>query len=260
MAASPPRDSDTLFTVRDRVRIGIVGDRRAASFGAWNEVELSLVWNDYVEALTRAGAAPIVFPVAECFADAPELALDVVDGLVLSGGRDLDAGSYGEDPDPANELGDPLRDRVELAIARAALERDLPTLGVCRGMQILNVVLGGGIEQHLADPERTHRGDPGTFVGHGVEAVSGTRLAAILGPGRSEVRSHHHQGVEPLAGPLRIAARSPDGVVEAAEDPARSFCVAVLWHPEEDLDGGGLDIYEALVAAARSHREAEVAA
>jgi putative glutamine amidotransferase len=250
----------TLFTVRDRARIGIVGDRRPASFGAWTDIEVSLVWHDYIEALTRAGAAPIVLPVAECYAETPELALEVVDGLVLTGGRDLDARSYGQEPDPRSEPGDPLRDRVEVAIARAALERDLPTLGVCRGMHVLNVVLGGGIAQHLADPHRMHRGDPGAFVGHEVEPVDGTRLASLLGPGPSTVRSHHHQGVEPLAETLAVAARSPDGVVEAAEDPSRGFCLAVLWHPEEDLETGGLAIYEGLVAASWRRREAEVAA
>ena len=246
--------------MRDRVRIGIVGDRRAASFGAWSDVELSLVWHHYVAALARAGAAPIVLPVAECYVEAPELALDVVDGLVLAGGRDLDARSYGEEPDPENDPGDPLRDRVELAIAKAALERDLPTLGVCRGMHVLNVVLGGGIAQHLADPERVHRGEPGRFVRHEVEPVGDTRLASVLAPGPSTVRSHHHQGVGPVAESFTVAARSPDGVVEAVEDPSRSFCLAVLWHPEEDLQTGGLAVYEALVAAARRRREAEVIA
>ena len=246
--------------MRDQVRIGVVADRRTAGFGAWRDVELSLVWNHYVEALTRAGAAPVVFPASECYAEAPELALELVDGLLLTGGRDLDATAYGEQPNPENEPGDPLRDRVELAIARAALARDLPTLGVCRGMQVLNVVLGGGIDQHLPDPERLHRRGPGAFVDHDVEAVGGTRLASILGSEPVTVRSHHHQGVAPLAPSLTVAARSSDGVVEGAEDPGRSFCTAVLWHPEENLDGGGLAIYEALVDSARAQRETGVAA
>lgn len=229
-----------------------MADRRTASFGAWTDVDLAFVWTHYVEAVSEAGGAPVVFPVAGCYAETPELALDAVDGLLLTGGRDLDAASYGEQADPANEPGDPLRDRIELAVARLALERDLPTLGVCRGMQLLNVCLDGGIEQHLADPERIHRGQPGEFVDHEVEAVPETRVASILGPDPIAVRSHHHQGIAPLAARFLASAHSPDGLVEAAEVSDREFCVAVLWHPEENLAGGGLSLYEALVDAARS--------
>lgn len=236
---------------RGRPRIGLVADRRSASFGAWSDVDLAFVWSHYVAAIGAAGGAPVIFPLAECYAEDPALALDAVDGLVLAGGRDLEAATYGEEPDPANEPGDPLRDRIELAVAELALARDLPVLGVCRGMQLLNIVLGGGIAQHLEDPERIHRGEPGTFVEHPVDAVAGTRTAAILGA-PNPVRSHHHQGVEPLAERFVASAHSPDGLIEAAEVADRSFCVAVLWHPEEDLAGGGLRLYEALVDAARA--------
>ena len=143
------------------MRIGMVADTRDASFGHWTDVSLSGVWSHYVQALDRGGAAPGDLPGVEAYEDAPELALELVDGLLLTGGRDLDAASYGADPDPANEPADPLRDRVELALARAAIERDLPVLGVCRGMHVLNVALGGGIDQHLADPDGVHRGEPG---------------------------------------------------------------------------------------------------
>jgi len=236
---------------RERPRIGLVADRRTASFGAWRDVDLGFVWTHYVEAIAAAGGAPVVFPLADCYAEAPELALDAVDGLVLAGGRDLDAATYGEASHPANEPGDPLRDRIELAVAKAALAGDLPVLGVCRGMQLLNIALGGGVAQHLEDPERLHRGEPGTFVDHDVEAVAGTRLASIIGGEATAVRSHHHQGVTPLAERLVASAHSGDGLVEAAEAADRDFCVAVLWHPEEDLAGGGLRLYEALVEAAR---------
>lgn len=243
----------------ERARIGLVADTRVASFGAWSEVELSAVWHHYIEALDRARALPVIFPVLESYAAAPELALDLVDGLVLTGGRDLDAASYGQPPNPANEPGDGLRDRVELALAQEALERDLPLLGICRGMQLLNVALGGGIDQHLDDPDRIHRGEPGTFVGHRVETVSGSRLASIIGA-RAEVRSHHHQGVAPLAARLTPSAHSPDGLIEAAEVADRGFCLSVLWHPEEDLDGGGAVLYEALATAAARRSAERVAA
>ncbi len=235
---------------QDRPRIGLVADRRAASFGAWSDVDLAFVWTHYVEAIAAAGGAPVVFPLAEFYAEQPALALEVLDGLLLAGGRDLDAASYGEQAHPENEAGDPLRDRIELALAAAALERDLPTLGVCRGMQVLNVALGGGIEQHLSDPDRIHRGEPGTFVGHEVEVVADTRLAAILGE-TATVRSHHHQGVDPLADRFEASAHAGDGLVEAAEVSDQEFCIGVLWHPEEDLAAGGDKLYGALVDAAR---------
>lgn len=238
---------------RVRPRIAIVADRRTASFGAWKDVELASVWMHYVEAIDEAGGIPVIVPLARCFDSDPALALEAIDGLLLTGGRDMDAASYGAQPDPANEDGDPLRDRIELAIAREALDRDMPILGVCRGMQLLNVALGGGIDQHLADPDRIHRAaEPGAFVDHPIDVVAGTRLATILGDDPADVRSHHHQGVEPLAERLTVSARSPDGLVEAAEDPDRAFCVAVLWHPEENLPAGGAKLYAALVDAARA--------
>lgn len=238
----------------------MVGDRRTASFGAWSDVELSFVWAHYVEAIAAAGGAPVVFPVHPCYLEAPELALDVVDGLLLTGGRDLEAASYGERPDPANEPGDQLRDQVELAIAGKAVDQGLPLLGVCRGMHLLNVIRGGGIEQHLADPDRIHRGEPGSFVAHPLEVVQGSRIERIIGADPAPVRSHHHQGIGPVAEGLQVSARSPDGLVEAVEDPEAHFCLAVLWHPEEDLAGGGASLYEALVAAAASRRQAKVTA
>lgn len=236
---------------QDRPRIGLVADRREASFGAWSDVDLAFVWSHYVEAIAAVGGAPVIFPLASCYADEPHLALDVIDGLVLAGGRDLDASSYGEEAHPANEAGDPLRDRIELAFAAAALERDLPTLGVCRGMQLLNIAMGGGIEQHLEDPDRIHRGEPGTFVGHDVDVVAGSRLATILGE-TATVQSHHHQGVAPLAERFTASAHAADGLVEAAEVSDQGFCIGVLWHPEEDLAAGGDRLYGALVEAARA--------
>jgi putative glutamine amidotransferase len=243
-----------------RVRIGMVADTRDASFGAWADVSLSAVWAHYIKALDRAGAAPVIFPVVATYAEAPALALDLIDGLLLTGGRDLDADSYGAEPDPANEHPDPLRDRVELALAGAAITRQLPILGICRGMHVLNVALGGGIDQHLADPDRIHRAEPGAFTNHEIEVVGGSSLEEILGGRQATVRSHHHQGVEPLAPSLNASAHSPDGLVEAAEAQDGAFCVAVLWHPEEDLEGGGQRLYDSLVAAAAPGRSSEVAA
>jgi putative glutamine amidotransferase len=239
----------------------MVADTRDASFGAWRDVSLSAVWSHYVQAIDRGGGAPILIPVIEAYERTPALVLDLCDGLLLTGGRDLDAGSYGADASPENEVGDPLRDRVELALASAAVEAGVPVLGVCRGMQLLNVALGGGIEQHLDDPGRIHRDEPGTFTTHGIEPVAGSRFEAIVGANPNPVRSHHHQGVAPLAESLVASAHSPDGLVEAAEGRGDAYCVAVLWHPEEDLEGGGQLIYDSLIAAAVARRDgAEVGA
>ncbi len=240
----------------ERPRIATVADTRDASFGAWKDVSLSAVWSHYVQALDRAGGAPLLFPVIEAYAQDPDLVLEVADGLLLTGGRDVDPGSYGAKASPENETGDPLRDRVELALASAAVESDVPLLGVCRGMHLLNIALGGGIDQHLEDPERIHRDEPGTFTTHAIEPAEGTRLAQIVGSNPAPVRSHHHQGVAPLADTLTASAHSPDGLIEAAETRGDAYCVAVLWHPEEDLDGGGQRIYDSLVAAAKNRAEA----
>lgn len=229
----------------------MLGDRRTASYGSWRDVELCFVWEHYIDAVSGAGAAAVIFPPEPWLVADPDLMLDAVDGVLLTGGRDIDASVYGSAPHPSNEPGDADRDRVELALTRAALERGTPILAVCRGMQLLNLVRGGGIEQHLDDPGSIHRGASGAFVEHRVDPQPGTRLAAILGGDPVEVRSHHHQGLAKLGDGLTIGARSPDGVVEAVEVTApERFCVAVLWHPEEDLAGGGGALYGALVDAA----------
>jgi putative glutamine amidotransferase len=232
-------------------RIGLVADRRHASFGGWTDVEVSFVWSHYVQAVAGAGGAPVVFPVSEAYRDDPDLALDCVEGFVLAGGRDLVAGVYGAEAHPENDEGDELRDRIELAVAERALARDVPLLGVCRGMQVLNLALGGGIDQHLADRDEIHRAAPGAFVEHPIEPEEGSRLAAALGTAPVVVRSHHHQGISPLAARLRPVAHAPDGIVEAVEADDRYFCLGVLWHPEENLSGGGAQLYGALVEAAR---------
>ena len=232
----------------ERPRIAMVADRRRASFGAWRDVDLVSVWSHYVEAVETAGGVAMVIPATESIEREPGLALTAIDGLLLTGGRDIEAASYGAEPDPNNEPGDPMRDRVELAVARAALERDLPVLGVCRGMQLLNLVLGGGIDQHLEDADGLHRADPGSFVDHPVTAAPGSRLASVIGADPVDVRSHHHQGVEPVAPGLvgvgdiarrpRRGARGarsgilPRGALASGGEPRR-------WRPPP-LRGAGL--------------------
>lgn len=237
----------------ERPLIGLLADRRPASYGAWSDVDLSFVWQHYVDALSGAGGAAVVFPPEPWLGEHPELMLDAISALLLTGGRDIDAAVYGAEPSPANEPGDRVRDLVELALARSALERRMPVLGVCRGMQLLNVALGGGIDQDIDDPQGIHRGSPGAFVPHAVETAEGSELARILGGGSVIVRSHHHQGITRLGQGLEVSGRSPDGLVEAIEGVGgEALCLAVLWHPEEDLEGGGAALYGALVEAARA--------
>jgi putative glutamine amidotransferase len=135
---------------------------------------------------------------------------------------------------------------------QAALERDVPLLAICRGSQVLNVALGGDLEQHVPDRVQTnvHKETPGVFAEHDVAVLEGTRLASILGD-RADVKSHHHQGYGELGSGLREAARAPDGTVEALEDPTRRFALGVLWHPEEGED---LALFEALVGEAGAYR------
>jgi gamma-glutamyl-gamma-aminobutyrate hydrolase PuuD len=185
---------------------------------------------------------------------AVEETLDALDGLLLSGGADIDPALYGagEHPDP-NGLR-PDRDSAEMLLLRAALDRDLPVLAVCRGMQLLNVARGGDLIPHLPDITGSdiHRQRAGTFAQHDVTVSADSRVGRLLGD-RGSVRSHHHQGIRAVGGGLREVAWAEDDTVEGIEDPSRSFAVGVLWHPEEGEDRR---LFEALVAAASSAMQA----
>jgi putative glutamine amidotransferase len=201
----------------------------------------------YVRGVADAGGVPLVIPPLERAGDLVE----TLDGLLLTGGSDIDPALYGEPPHAETAGVVVHRDRAELELLRAALERDLPVLGVCRGMQLLNVLLGGTLVQHLADvvPDgAVHKGPPGTFTRHPVQVEAGSRLHGIVGD-RLDVPSCHHQAPDRIGDGLVVTARSPDGVVEGLELPQARFCVAVLWHPEEDLEGG-LPLFRELVTEA----------
>jgi putative glutamine amidotransferase len=228
--------------------VGITTHAERAQFGAW-DVPTAFVPLSYVWAIEEAGGRPLLVPPS---LEAIEETLDALDGIVLSGGADLDPALWGEEPHEATFGVDPLRDSAELALLRAALDRDLPVLAVCRGSQVLNVALGGDLEQHIPDRlgHDGHKVTPGTFAEHPVEMLPGTRLHHLIGDG-AHVRSHHHQGYRRLGEGLREAARAEDGTIEAIEDPARRFAIGVLWHPEAGEDRR---LFEALVAEARSYR------
>jgi putative glutamine amidotransferase len=234
--------------------IGITAAIESARWGVWEDVEANLSQRTYSVAVADAGAVPVILPVDDARADDPDRLLDLLDGLILSGGGDLEPGSYGAEPDPNGVGVRAERDRFELALARRALERDLPVLGVCRGMELLNVARGGTLERQLADAE-LHLHTPGRFADHRVRLEPGSLAARAVGAERISVASHHHQGVGRLGdGLIATGWAEPGGVVEAIELPERRWALGVLWHAEEEP---GSPVIAALAAAAR---EQEVAA
>ena len=206
----------------------------------------------YVAAVQRAGALALVIPPDDAALESPDQILDRVDGLLLAGGADVDPTTYGAMPHPETGLTWPERDRFEIALVRRAIERDLPVLGACRGMQILNVALGGTLQQHLPEVIGTdeHRHTPGLFGDHEVLLEPGSLAARAVGSERGIVKSHHHQGVANLGERLLATGWSPDDrLVEAIELPGDSYVLGVLWHPEEDEASR---VIASLVEAARA--------
>jgi putative glutamine amidotransferase len=232
--------------------IGITTYLTQATFGVWEE-DAALVPAVYVRAVETAGGRALLIPPS---VDGIQETLDAVDGLLFSGGSDLDPDLY--DQEPHAETNDIVaeRDSAEIALMRAALERDMPVLAVCRGSQVLNVALGGDLVQHLPDVvgDEKHKHTPGEFADHDVDVLPGTKVQRILGD-RAPVKSHHHQGYGRIGGGLQEAARADDGTVEALEDPDRRFALGVLWHPEAGED---FALFEALVEeASRYHEDRE---
>lgn len=232
--------------------IGIVADRKAASSGAWVDIPTDGLPHAYVAALQEAGAAPILFPSIDVHLDDPARLLDLVDGLFLPGGRDLDASLYASEAHPSNDPPLRVRDELEIALAQSAHERGMPVLGACRGMQVINVAFGGTLEQHLGDRVdlTPHRASVGMRTSHPVRILPGTLLRSITHDEEFDISSHHHQGVDRLGDSLVVAASAPDGVVEAIETVDGSFCLGVQWHPEERLDPEGIALIRAFVDAA----------
>jgi putative glutamine amidotransferase len=228
--------------------IGITSYAEQARWGVW-DAPAALIPMAYVRAVERAGGRPLLVPPSE---DAVEETLDALDGLLFSGGADLDPELYDAEPHPTTDGVRPERDRAELALLETALERDMPVLAVCRGSQVLNVARGGDLVQHLPEVvgDERHKHTPGVFADHDVDVNPGTRLRDLLGD-RAPVKSHHHQGYGRLGEGLVEAARADDGTVEAIEDPSRRFALGVLWHPEEGED---FKLFEALVEEARRYR------
>ena len=237
--------------------IGICTALEHARWSVWDQ-EAVLLPRNYVEAIRRAGGFAVMLPPDAGLVGDPEEALELIDGLVLAGGADIDPASYGQ-AQHAETAGTVLeRDAFEIALVRAAIERDLPVLGICRGMQLLNVALGGTLLQHL--PERfghhEHRRVVGSFDGadHDVDVSEGTLAMRVVDEASHATKSHHHQGVDRLGEGLRVSAISPgDGLAEAIELPGKRFVLGVQWHPEADAAS---PVLTAFVRAATEHAQA----
>jgi len=224
-----------------RPRIGITTYLEPAVWGIW-ERPAALVPQVYLDAVVAAGGVPLLLPPV----GTDPSVLEVLDGLVIAGGCDVDPGAYRAAPHPETVDTRPARDDHEAVLIRAALDRDLPLLAICRGLQMLNVTLGGTLHQHLPDvvAHDDHRPSPAVFGTVDVKTEPGTLTARILGESTSG-SCYHHQALDVIAPGLKVTARAGDGTVEAAEVEGHDFALGVQWHPEENPED--LRLFTALI-------------
>lgn len=220
-----------------RPLIGICAGVHRASWGAWN-VPADISPRLYVDAVQSAGAAAILLPVDEGWNDDPALAIERIDGLLLAGGVDVDPASYGQQPHAETAGASAVRDACEIALLDCATQRGMPVLGICRGMQLINVAAGGTMVQHVPDVfAGTHLVTPGSFEGsgHAVRLEEGSLAASAVGATEARVNSHHHQAIDALGEGVIVTGRSVlDDLPEALE--GEGFLLGVQWHPEADPD------------------------
>lgn len=236
--------------------IGLTTYLEQAQTGVW-DVPASFLPQVYFDAVTRAGGIAVLLPPQPVDAAIADEVLDALDGLIVTGGKDVDPARYGQEPHPTTDAPRTDRDAWEDALLTAAIERGIPFLGICRGLQLLNVNRGGSLIQHLPDVVGSTRYNAGggVFSPNEVATEPGSRVASLIG--ESVVgKSYHHQAVDELGEGLVVTARSDDGTVQAVELPGVPFGVAVQWHPEEDA-AEDARLFEGLVAAAREYRGAK---
>jgi putative glutamine amidotransferase len=216
--------------------IGICTAVEQARWGAWNMPSYLLPRN-YVDAIQRGGGLALMLPPDPRVTEHPDHVLDLLDGLILAGGADVDPSTYGAARHPATDPGSLERDEFELALARRAMERDIPFLGICRGMQVMNVAAGGTLHQHVPDVvgHSDHRHTPGRFDDHDVRLADGSLAARAAGEAVHLTKSHHHQGVDEVGEGFVVTGWSAlDDLPEAIERPDGRFALGVQWHPEAD--------------------------
>ena len=226
--------------------IGLTTYEEQARWAVW-DVSSVLLPSAYVQAVVAAGGVPLLLPPVP---EVMEAALPRLDGLILTGGPDIDPSRYGADALESTGMPRIDRDATELGLVEPALAAGLPLLGICRGLQLLNVARGGTLHQHLPDilGSTDHAPAPAVYGHHPIEISAGSLLAESLARTEAEVPSYHHQGIAKLGAGLTVSAVAPDGAIEAIEDQSMAFCLAVQWHPEVGDDGS---LFAALVAAAR---------
>jgi len=226
--------------------IGLSTYREPARWGAWDQ-SADLLPSEYARAIEAAGGIPVLLPPTEPYETAAQDVLRRLDGLIITGGADVNPEQYAAEAHP--ETGKPRRDRDawELALLNAASRTSIPTLGICRGMQVMAVHAGGHLDQHVPDLVDHDRHNPGAdqYGRTPIKVAPGSQLGALLGPS-VPVSCHHHQSVRDHPGFTGVAW-ADDGLLEAIEDPGHPFRLAVQWHPEVDDDAG---LFRGLVAAA----------
>lgn len=241
--------------------IGLTTYLQQAQTGVW-DVRAGLLPAIYIDGLTQAGGIAVLLPPQAVDADVAARVLDGLDGIVITGGTDVDPATYGQRPHAATDVAvaeNQVRDAWEFALIDGAIRRGIPVLGICRGAQVINVALGGTLHQHLPDVvgHTRHQQGNAVFSTSAVRTVAGSRLAALIGDS-TDAQCYHHQAIDRLGSGLVVSAADDDGVIEAVEMPSDHFVVAVQWHPEERLDD--LRLFAAVVAAAAEFATGKVRA
>ncbi|WP_099040233.1 gamma-glutamyl-gamma-aminobutyrate hydrolase family protein [Mycobacterium neglectum] len=244
-----------------RPLVGLTTYLQRSQTGVW-DVRASFLPAIYFEGVGLAGGISALLPPQPVDAAIAERVLDGIDGLIVTGGRDIDPATYGQPPHPAtDEANDDnrMRDAWEFELLSGAIRRGMPVLGICRGAQVLNVALGGTLHQHLPDVvgHSAHQKGNAIFSTSSIRTAPGTRLAALIGES-SDAQCYHHQAIDRLGEGLIVSARDADGVIEAVEFSGDRFLLAVQWHPEETLDD--LRLFAALVEAAAVYSREKVTA
>ncbi|WP_345801252.1 gamma-glutamyl-gamma-aminobutyrate hydrolase family protein [Microbacterium sp. AZCO] len=238
--------------------IGLTTYLEQAKQGVW-DVRAAFLPQQYFDSVTAAGGIAVLLPPQPVGDAAAAAVLDGLDGLILTGGMDVQPELYGAERHPLTDPARPDRDEWELALFRAAEARRMPVLAICRGLQLVNVARGGTLHQHLPEALGTerYRIGGGVFATNTVEVVAESRLAGLLGEGALDVHSYHHQGIDRLGDGLVATAATDDGLVQAFESEGDQYLVGVQWHPEENREDrrlfAGLVAEASVYAAAKRH-------